>query len=220
MKRNMTKNNFQFLLMLLLLFSSKAGAQQQIDPTAITQEIDCKIDNYGDARMVLRQKMTAMQWQYFKASPIATNPSIFKRNLERSMTTIQLEDFKNAMDEDTRSSITQVTALSMATYKGNGKWELKLNMKNPNITQISDRVYMITNNMMSGGNIIQQLQKIFFPENASQIKQDTDIYGNATFTYMLNVEESSFNYFLLFLGIVVLLAGAVWLLVLQMVKKR
>ena len=197
------------LTLLLSCVLTPLVAQQQYDPTAITQEIDYKIDSYGDAQMELRQKMTALQWQNFKASAIAQNPSIFKRDLERSMATVLLEDFKNEMNEDTRSSVTHLTARSMATYKGNDKWELKLETQNPNITQISDHIYMLTNNLMSDGNIIQQLQKIFFPENASDIKQDTDTYGNAIFTYTLHVEEASFN-LLLILGIALLLVGVAW----------
>jgi len=201
---------FNIQLALGLMFCFSVGAQQQLDPTAITQEIDFRIDRYGDARMELRQKMTAMQWQNFKASPVAQNPSVFRRDLERSMTTLLLEDFKNELNEDTRTSVTQVTARNMATYKGAGKWELKLETKDPNITKLSDHAYMMTSNLMAGGNIIQQLQKIFFPENATQIRQDTDTYGNAIFTYMLRVEKSSFN-FLLWFGIALLLGGAGWM---------
>ena len=198
------------LIFLFLITGPGLSAQQQFDPTAITQEIDYKIDRYGDARMELRQKMTAAQWQNFKVTAIAQNPTVFKRDLERSMTNWLLEDFKNEMREDSRTSITQITARSMAGYKGNGKWELKLDSKDPNITKISDHVYMITNNLMTGGNVIQQLQKIFFPAGASQIKQDTDNYGNAIFTYTLNVEKSSFNIMLWF-GIALILLGAGWL---------
>jgi len=202
--------NFQ-LIMLLLIFSVKLNAQQQSDPTAVTQEIDYKIDKYGDAVMELRQKMTASQWQNFKASAIAQNPTVFKRDIERSMTTVLLEDFKNDLNEDSRTSVTHLIARSMATYKGNGKWELKLASKAPNITKLSDNVYMITDNMLTNGNIIQQLQKIFFPQYASDVKQDTDNYGNAVFTYTLRVEESHTN-FLLWVGIALMIAGAVWML--------
>jgi len=210
--------NFQWILALLLIFNLSLGAQQQFDPTAITQEIDYKIDRYGDAHMELRQKMTALQWQNFKVSPVAQNPTVFKRDLERSMSTLLLEDFKNEMLEDSRTSLTRVVVRSMATYKGNGKWEIKLDSKNPNITKISDHAYMVTSNLMAGGNIIQQLQKVFFPENASQLKQDTDNFGNAVFTYTLNVEYTPFN-FLMWVGIAILLAGAGWLLFSITMKK-
>jgi len=214
-----TKINIQLLILLMFLGGS-LWAQQQFDPTAITQEIDYKIDKYGDAQMEIRQKMTASQWQMFKAGPIAKNPSIFKRDLERSMATMVLDNYRTELNEDSRSSITTLTVRSMATYKGDGKWEFKLDAKEPNITKISDHVYMMTNNLASdGGGIIQQLQKIFFPENASNIKQGTDTYGNAIFTYTLHVEESSFNFLLIF-GIVLLLIGAAWKFVPIWLKKK
>ena len=200
---------------LLILLNCSLSAQQQYDPTSITQEIDYKIDELGDARLEFRQKMTASQWLDFKAGAIARNPSIFKRDLERSMTNVLLEDFKNELNEENRSSITQITARNVATYKGSGKWEFKLGTKEPNVTKISDHVYLLTGNIASGSNIIQQLQKISFPERAYNIKQDTDTYGNAIFMYMLDVEKSSFN-LLLILGIALLLAGAAWMFVPRM----
>ena len=200
---------------LLILLSNILNAQQQYDPTSITQEIDYKIDELGDARLEFRQKMTASQWLDFKAGAIAKNPSIFRRDLERSMTNVLLEDFKNELNEENRSSITQITARNVATYKGNGKWEFKLGTKEPNVTKISDHIYLLTGNLASGNGIIQQLQKISFPERAYNIKQDTDVYDNAIFTYMLDVEESSIN-LLLILGIVLSLTGVVCLFVQRM----
>jgi hypothetical protein len=81
----------------------------------------------------------------------------------------------------------------MAQYKGNGKWEVKMDMKNPNVTKVSDNCYLLTGNLVSGGVLIQQLQKIFLPEDASDIKQDTDTFGNAIITYEMNTEPSKFN---------------------------
>ena len=207
------------VFILTMLFSINLGAQQQYDPTSITQEINYKIDKFGDARLELRQKMTASQWQYFKASTIARNPSIFKRDLERSMAGVLLEDFKNEMNEETRSSVTQLTARSVATYKGKGKWEFKLGTKDPNVTKISDNIYLFSSNLASGGGIIQQLEKVFFPEDASNIKQDTDTYGNAIFTYILDVEGSSFNFLMLF-GIVLCIVGLVLMLVPKLAVKK
>ncbi len=63
---------------MLIVFSSiDISAQQQYDPTAITQEIDYRIDELGDARMELRQKMTAIQWQNFKVSAVARKILLF-----------------------------------------------------------------------------------------------------------------------------------------------
>jgi hypothetical protein len=189
------KNSIAIILVCGCLFVSSiaALAQQQQDPTGLNQELDFHIDKLGDANLELRMKMTAAQWQAFKASPVAKNPGIFKRDMERQMSSIILEDLKTELDEDTRTSTTKIKARGMAQYKGNGKWEVKMDMKNPNVTKVSDNCYLLTGNLVSGGVLIQQLQKIFLPEDASDIKQDTDTFGNAIITYEMNTEPSKFN---------------------------
>lgn len=189
------KNSIAIILVCGCLFVSSiaALAQQQQDPTGLNQELDFHIDKLGDANLELRMKMTAAQWQAFKASPVAKNPGIFKRDMERQMSSIILEDLKTELDEDTRTSTTKIKARGMAQYKGNGKWEVKMDMKNPNVTKVSDNCYLLTGNIVSGGVLIQQLQKIFLPDDASDIKQDTDTFGNAIITYEMNTEPSKFN---------------------------
>jgi hypothetical protein len=187
------------IIPIALLFScifikvSSTFGQQQQDPTGLNQELDFHIDKLGDANLELRMKMTAAQWQAFKASAVAKNPGIFKRDMERQMSSIILEDLKTELDEDTRTSTTKIKARGMAQYKGDGKWEVKMDMKNPNVTKVSDNCYLLTGNLVSGGVLIQQLQKIFLPDDASDIKQDTDTFGNAIITYEMNTEPSKFN---------------------------
>lgn len=181
-----------FCSCIFINFSTAFGQQQQ-DPTGLNQELDFHIDKLGDANLELRMKMTAAQWQAFKASAVAKNPGIFKRDMERQMSSIILEDLKTELDEDTRTSTTKIKARGMAQYKGDGKWEVKMDMKNPNVTKVSDNCYLLTGNLVSGGVLIQQLQKIFLPDDASDIKQDTDTFGNAIITYKLNTEPSKFS---------------------------
>lgn len=163
------------------------------DPTALTQEINYYIDEVGDAKVEINMKMNAMQWQAFKKGPAASNPSIFRRDMERQMAAYLLENFKTELDEMNRASKTTVTARGLVSYKGNGNWVMKLGLRNPNVTKISDTCYLITGNMFQNGALIQQLQKIFFPKEASNIKQDTDTFGNPIFTYDLNVEPAAWN---------------------------
>lgn len=197
-----------FLLAALPLFIvvNLSARQNQQDPTGLTQEIDYYINNLGDADLEIRMKMNAMQWQAFKASPVASNPTIFKRDMERQMAAYIIEDLKTDLDENNRSSKTTLKARSIAQYKGNGKWEVKLDMKHPNVTKVSDNCYLLTGNLLSGGGLIQQLQKIFLPANASDIKQDTDTFGNAVITYNLDAEPSRMN-FLAIGGIVMMMGG-------------
>lgn len=208
-----------YILLLICLFfvHQSMARQQQQDPTGLNQEIDYHIDALGDASMELRMKMTASQWQAFKASSIATNPTIFKRDMERQMTAYILQDLKTNLNENDRSSVTSLKAKGMAQYKGNGRWEVKLDMKNPNVSKISDNCYLLTANMVSGGTLIHQMQKLFLPESAGNSKQDTDTFGNAIISYELSAEPFGFNLFAI-IGIVLLLASAA-LVVLQRRKK-
>lgn len=186
--------------------------QQAQDPTGLNQEIDYRIDKLGDAKLEIRMKMNALQWQSFKASPVASNPTIFKRDMERQMASYLIDDLKTNLNESERSAVTSLTARSMAQYKGTGEWEIKLDMKNPNVTKISDNSFLFTGNILSGGALIHQVQKLFLPEGASDIKQDTDTFGNAIITYKLDVEPAAINLFALS-GIVSIIAGAAFLLV-------
>lgn len=186
------------LLIAAVFFFGQATAQSgQQDPTSLTQEIDYHIDELGNARLELKMKMNAQQWQAFKASPVANNPTIFKRDMERQMTAYLLEDIKTDLKENERVSVTSLVAKNMAVYKGKGRWEMKLGLKDPNVTKVSDDCYLMTGNTVSGGGLIHQIQKIFFPKGATDIKQDTDSFGNAIFTYNLEVEEGGINAFML-----------------------
>lgn len=206
------------VLVALGIFSAAARAQQQYDPTTIVQELDMRIDEMGDAHMELRMKMNASQWMNFKNSMSAQNPTVFMRDLERSMVGVLLEEFRNELLETNRTSVTTIKARNMALYKGDNRWELKLDMKEPNITKISDHVYLISGNLLMGGSIAQQMQKIFFPEKASNIKQDTDTYGNAIFTYNLKAERSSIN--ILFILGILLCVGGVVMFILPFLRKK
>lgn len=200
-----------FALLFALVGLVKA---QQTDPTAITQEIDYHLDELGNAKMELRMKMNAMQWQNYKTSSIAKNPTVFKRDMERSMAAYVMEDMKTELKEEERLSLTTLKAKNTAVYKGKGQWEIKLGIENPNVTVVSDNCYLITGNLASNGGIIHQIQKVFFPKGAYDIKQSTDTFNKSIFTYKLDVEQSRFS-LLLGLGIAAILLGGV-LLFLQM----
>jgi hypothetical protein len=191
----------------IIINTTTALCQQAQDPTGLNQEIDIHIDRLGDATMELRMKMTALQWQSFKASSVASNPTIFKRDMERQMASLILEEVKTDLDENNRTSRTTVKARGMAQYKGNGKWEVKMDMKDPNVTKVSDNCFLLTGNLLSGGMLIQQLQKIFLPEGAGNVKQDTDTFGNAVITYEMNAEPTKFSIPVI-AGIVLMMGGA------------
>jgi hypothetical protein len=112
------------LALIAVLFGTKYAVAQ--DPTDQMQEFIVKIDKLGDATWEVSEKMTQSQWEAFKQGPLVNDPSITKRNMERSMSTYLIEDFKRDLDEMNRAVKMSFTVKAMATYKGGGHWELRL----------------------------------------------------------------------------------------------
>lgn len=169
----------------LTLFSILFGTTYSFsqDPTNQIQEFVVKIDKLGDATWEVSEKMNQSQWEGFKQGPLVNDPSITKRNMERSMSTYLIEDFKRDLDEMNRTVKMSFKVKAMAAYKGGGHWELKLDSKNPQITKLADNGQMMTSNTTINGQLIQQTFKVYFPDGASNIEQSTDSFGKALFTY-------------------------------------
>lgn len=171
---------------LLLFFAtliSFAGLHAQQDPTGLTQEFTIRIDNLGDADYTVTEKMTQMQWDNFKQSPLANYPAIARRELQRAMSATVIEDFKRDLDEMNRTVTLTLKVKAMATYKGNGNWELKLDSKDPRVTKLSDNSFMITSNAVIGNQLAQQIFKVYLPSGAASVQQSTDAFNKAIFTY-------------------------------------
>jgi len=177
------------------------------DPTALVQTFTIKFDKLGDATMEVSQKMDAAQFENWQNSEIAKDPSLAKRDLERSMATYVLEDFKRDVDDMNRSSTISVKLKGYAQYNGGGNWQIRLDSKNPDVTKLADNAYMMTSNTMMGGQLVQQIFKIYFPSGASDIQQTTDSFGKAIFTYKVGGALSWFLLWNNLAGILVILAG-------------
>lgn len=199
-----------FLFLVIITFRANGQVTPE-DPTSLVQEFSVNIDKLGDASLELTQKMTASQWQYFKQSPIFNDPSISKRDMERSMSTFVIEDFKRDVDEMNRTAKLSMKVKSYAQYKGNGHWSLKLDSKNPQVTKLTDKAYMITGNTVMGSILVQQIYKIYFPGSASDVTQTTDEFGKAIFTYNAGGGFTSYFTWNNIVGILLILAAVFFL---------
>lgn len=200
------------IFLFLIMMTGRVSAQvTPEDPTALVQEFTVNIDKLGDATMELTQKMTASQWENFKQAPIFNDPSMAKRDMERNMATYVIEDFKRDMDEMNRSVKLSLKVKSYAQYKGNGQWTLKIESKNPQVTKLTDNAYMITGNAAVGSALVQQIFKIYFPGNASDVAQTTDEFGKAIFTYEAGTGLTSYIRWNNIVGIILILAAVFFL---------
>jgi hypothetical protein len=201
----------------LTALNNNAFCQVQAqDPVALNQQLTIKIDNLGDATWELTQNMTQSQWESWKNSTIATDPSIAKRNMERTLSTYEIEDFNRDVDEMNRSAKMTFKVKAMAQYNGNGNWTFKLDSKNPQVSKLADNSYLMTSNMYLGSVLVQQTVKLFFPDGASNIQQSSDSFGKAIFTYSKGGGLLSYFTWNNILGI--LLIAAAILLVLKQQK--
>ncbi len=182
------------------------------DPTTLVQEFTVNLDKLGNATMELTQKMTASQWATFKTSQIYNDPAMAKRDMERSMSTYVIDDFKRDMDEMNRQVKLTLTVKSYAQYKGNGQWSLKIDSKSPQVTKLTDKAYMITGNAVMGNSLVQQIFKIYFPGNAKDVTQTTDEFGKAIFTYNSGRGITAFLTWNNIVGILLILAAVFFLL--------
>ena len=182
------------------------------DPTSLTQEFVVNIDKLGNATMELTQKMNGSQWENFKASPMYNDPSISRRDFERSMSSYVMDDFKRDVDDMNRSIKLTVKVRSYAQYKGNGQWALKIDSKNPQVTKLTDNSYMMTGNAAMGQMLVQQIYKIYFPSNASDVTQTTDEFGKAIFSYNAGAGFTSYLKWNNIAGILLILAALYFLM--------
>ena len=199
------------LILSLSLIAIAFNAYSQVtpeDPTSLVQDFTVNLDKLGNATMVLTQKMNASQWATFKTSQIYNDPAMAKRDMERSMSTYVIDDFKRDMDEMNRQVTLTLKVISYAQYKGNGQWSLKIDSKNPQVTKLTDKAYMITGNAVMGNSLVQQIFKIYFPGGASDVKQATDEFGKAIFTYNAGGGFLSYLKWNNIVGVILILAAA------------
>lgn len=201
------KFNLKIALCFALLFSMYNSKSQQVIE-GLKQVFDVKMDDKGNAIVEVTMKLNASQWENYKRSPLSNNNSILKKEMERAMPKYYLSDFKYSEDQMERSYKIGFNILGLSTLGKGGKWESKLETKNPDVTKLSDREFVITQNMTTNGLFINQTQKIHLPSNANNAKIEKDSFGNSLMTYSTTIGLMS--RILTYAGVLLALAGA-WL---------
>jgi hypothetical protein len=184
--------------------STNAAAQQEVK--GMKQVFDFHVDELGNAMIEVSMKLNASQWDMFKKS-IGNNTSILKREIEKALPKFYLSDFNYTEDAMDRSYKLKFKALGLASINSNGRWESKLESKDPDITKLSDKEFVINTDMMVNGMLIQQTQKIHLPETASDAKIEKDSFGKAVMTYSSGGNMTSKAG--MFGGIALIIAGGV-----------
>jgi hypothetical protein len=190
------------LLLLLLLASNRGQAQESIE--SMKQVIDITADDLGNASLDVSMKLNAQQWDMLKKS-MGNNTSIFKREMEKALPKYFLSDFNYSEDQMERTYKLKFKVLGLLSINKDGIWEAKLDTKKPDITKLSDREYVITENLNVNGSLVQQTQKLHLPEGAENVKLEKDSFGKAVLRYSLGGSSSSLIFMIL--GGVLIAAG-------------
>lgn len=181
-------------------FSHAQGAEEV---KGMKQTLDMTIDNLGNAVVEASQKLNAQQWDIMKRE-IGSNTSIFKNAMQKALPKYYLTDFDYTEQPMERTYKLKFKVLGICYINKDGKWQSDLESKDPDITKLSDREFMTTADMMSGGVFIQQTQKLHLPSGVKDAKIEKDSFGKAILTYSTNTGGTNY---LMYLGILVVLAG-------------
>jgi hypothetical protein len=182
------KNNFIKILLCfisIMLFQYYSHAQQIVE--GLKQIFDISMDDKGNAAVEVSMKLNASQWDNYKKSAMSNNNSILKKEMERALPKYYLTDFKYSEDQMERSYKVAFNVLGFGTLGKGGKWESKLETKNPDVTKLSDREFVLTQNMTTNGLFINQTQKVHLPSNANNAKIEKDSFGNSIMTYSTSI---------------------------------
>jgi hypothetical protein len=192
-------------LLLMAFYCSRAQQAEVVQP--LKQVFDITMDDKGNAAVEVSMKLNASQWDNFKKT-IGTNTSIIKREMEKALPKYFLSDFDYSENGMERSYKVKFNVLGMGTLNKGGKWEAQLESKDPDITKLSDREFVLNQTMTTNGLLINQTQKLHLPSNANGAKVEKDSFGKAMMTYTTSM--GLVPRLITYGGVLMMLAGA-WL---------
>jgi hypothetical protein len=176
----------KLLFCCLLLSITTTGANAQETVQGLKQKLDITIDDLGNAVIEVTMKLNAAQWDNYKRLN-GNNTSILKRELEKSLPKNFLTNFSYSEDAMERTWTMKMKALGLCTLNKNGRWEADIEAKNPDITKLSDREFIMTEDLMTDGMLVQQTQKLHLPEGCSDAKTEKNSLGSTLITYKTGI---------------------------------
>jgi hypothetical protein len=194
-----------FACCLCLQFSICIHAQKVYQ--GLKQTIDMIIDKLGNADIDVSMNLSAAQWDNFKRN-VGNNVSLIKRSMERALPKYYLTDFNYTEQAMDRTYDVKFKALGICSMNRNGLWEAKLETKKPDITKLSDREFVMTEDVLTNGALVQQTIKLHLPSVAQGAKVQKDSFGKAEVTYKTG--QDIVSKLLTALGIILILSGCWW----------
>ena len=192
-----------FITLSVVILSFNARAQEALKGQK--QVLDFTIDELGNATVAVTMKLTAGDWGAFKAN-IGGNTYSLKRGMEDALPKYFLTNFNYSEEPMERTYTMKFDVKGFGTNDKNGKWTAKLDSKDPNITKLGDREYLVNEDMLTdNGVFLQQTQKIHLPARASNSKIEKDSFDKAILTYTIGTPIK--HTIISVLGILMILGG-------------
>ena len=195
------KNIFIKLPSVLFFIAINYAVQAQENTAGYKTSVDMTVDNVGSVICEYNTKYNAAYWDNFTKT-IGTNTSILMNNLIKLFPKYHLSEFNYSQDANERSNKVKFKIDGMMNINKNGKWEADLEKKNPDITKLSDKEFLL---IEEGATL-----KIHLPPGTDDAKVEKNSFGKALLTYSPNTSSGMGNIFR-YSGILIALAGA-WLL--------
>ncbi len=199
MKKHLIK-----LIALFLLINTTYTSNAQEVVQGIKQVFDITPDNIGNAMVEVSMKLNAQQWDMFKRNT-GNNTNIFKRNMEKALPKYYLTDFNYSEDQMDRSYKIKFKVLGLCYLNKDGLWESKLEVKNPDVTKLSDKEFVLTQDVLMNGTLFQQTQKVHLPDGVKDARIDKDSFGKAVLHY--STSTGSFFSVISIIGMLLTLGG-------------
>ena len=191
------KTASKIIIIALLLSSLTANAQV----SGIKQSITIDLDKVGNATLSFDAKYNASMWDFFKRN-IAGNNAILKQQVVRQFPKYVIENFDVKTDDLERNLSMKFTIPGFAYQDEKGKWKAALDSKNPDITKLTEKNYLLVEESSN------QTMKINLPDHAENAKVEKDSFGNAFLSYNADLPGGLLSNILKYLGFLVIAAGA------------
>jgi hypothetical protein len=195
----MKKANFKYHIIFLLLLGvfSKNAAQDL--PKGYKINMEMNVDEKGDVAVIINVKYNAQFWDQVKQNR-GNDASVVKNTWKKQFPKYHLTEFDIKSDDMERTSISKFKILGLLNLDENGKWIADLDTKNPDITKVSERQFLLIDEATA------QTVKINLPESVSNAKVEKDNFGKAVLTYTAPVSSGGGN-IIKYAGILSILAG-------------
>ncbi|WP_353125494.1 LPXTG cell wall anchor domain-containing protein [Parapedobacter pyrenivorans] len=180
--------NLVFVAILMAVATQWAVCQQTVkEPLIFDSEV--YIDSAGNATFSISGKLNAMQWQWWNYAYGAGNSSNLKRNIEKSMSSLYLYDFKYEPNEMDRSFKLTYTAKGVVEYLGKDNWLAELGLRETQPVKITENSFAATLSQNMGYSVLQTNMRVTLPTDVTGMEFDKDEFNYVTVHYKRPTES-------------------------------